>query len=117
MRRRSTRVGRFVDLGGAAVSTPDQGSYGIVVNTTAVGLHGEDPFEHLPLERDGFNSDQVVVDMVYGVEPSSLLAAAAAAGATTVDGIEVLVQQGALSLQIWTGHEPPLEAMRAGATG
>ena len=44
-------------------------------------------------------------------EPSPLLAAAAAAGAATVDGIEVLVRQGALSLRIWTGREPPLETM------
>jgi shikimate dehydrogenase len=93
----------------------DQGAYDIVVNTTTVGLHGEDPFAHLPLRRDGFRPGQAIVDMVYGDAPSTLLAAAAAAGATTVDGIEVLVQQGALSLQIWTGREAPVEAMRAAA--
>ena len=50
--------------------------------------------------------------MVYTEEPSPLLAAAEAAGATTVDGLEMLVQQGALSLRIWTGEEPSIEAMR-----
>ncbi len=95
--------------------TLDQSGYELIVNTTAVGLHGEDPFEHLPLRRDGFGPGQVVVDMVYGDRPSTLLEDAAAAGAATVDGIEVLVQQGALSLQIWTDREPPLEAMRAAA--
>jgi shikimate dehydrogenase len=99
----------------AGPGTLDQGAYDLIVNTTAVGLHGEDPFEHLPLLRDGFHRGQSVVDMVYGEAPSTLLAAAGAAGATVVDGIEVLVQQGALSLQIWTGREPPLEAMRAAA--
>jgi shikimate dehydrogenase len=93
----------------------DQSGYELIVNTTAVGLHGEDPFAHLPLRRDGFGPGQVVVDMVYGEEPSTLLAAAAAAGASTVDGIEVLVQQGAISLQVWTDREPPLEVMRAAA--
>lgn len=93
----------------------DQRGYGIIVNTTVVGLRGEDPFEHLPLRRDGFGPGQTVLDMVYGDAPSTLLAAAAAAGAETVDGIEVLVQQGALSLRIWTGREPPVEAMRAAA--
>ena len=45
--------------------------------------------------------------MVYGERAAAaLLAAAEAAGATTVDGIEILVQQGARSLQIWTGREP-----------
>jgi shikimate dehydrogenase len=103
------------DLGGRAVEAPDAASYGLVVNSTAVGLRGEDPFAELPLERDGFAAGQVVVDMVYGAEPTPLLAAAAAAGARTVDGLEVLVRQGALSLRIWTGREPPLETMRAAA--
>lgn len=102
-------------LGGSPVEAPDQPAYDLVVNTTAVGLHGEDPFAELPLSRDGFSSGQVVVDMVYGERPSPLLAAAAAAGATTVDGLEILVQQGALSLRIWTGMEPPVDAMREGA--
>lgn len=93
----------------------DQAGYEIIVNTTAVGLHGEDPFKHLPLRRDGFGPGQTVLDMVYGDTSSTLLTAAAAAGAETVDGIEVLVQQGALSLRIWTGREPPVEAMRAAA--
>ncbi|HEX5610621.1 MAG TPA: shikimate dehydrogenase [Solirubrobacterales bacterium] len=93
----------------------DQGAYGLIVNTTAVGLHGEDPFDHLPLRRDGFIPGQAVVDMVYGDAPSPLLAAAAEAGASTVDGIEVLVQQGAISLQIWTDLEPPIDVMRAAA--
>jgi shikimate dehydrogenase len=93
----------------------DQSAYDLVVNTTTVGLHGEDPFSDLPLRREGFVPGQTVLDMVYGDAPSTLLAAAAAAGATTVDGIEVLVQQGALSLRIWTGAEPPLDVMRAAA--
>jgi shikimate dehydrogenase len=101
------------ELGAHAVAEPDPSDYALIVNTTAVGLGGEDPFEHLPLTAASFRPEQVVVDMVYGDEPSPLLAAAAAAGATVVDGLEMLVQQGALSLRIWTGEEPSLEAMRA----
>jgi shikimate dehydrogenase len=101
------------ELGARAVAAPDAADYALIVNTTAVGLGGEDPFAHLPLGADSFVADQVVVDMVYGEEPSPLLAAAAAAGAITVDGLEMLVQQGALSLRIWTGEDPSLEAMRA----
>ena len=100
-----------------AVVEFDQSDYELIVNTTAVGLHGEDPFVELPLRRDGFGPGAVVVDMVYGEGPSTLLRAAAAAGATAVDGIEILVQQGALSLRIWTGLEPPLDVMRAAAHG
>lgn len=103
------------ELGGATVEAPDQTAYELIVNTTAVGLGGEDPFAELPLMADAFGSSQTVVDMVYGGEPTALLRAAAAAGATTVDGIEILVQQGALSLETWTGRPAPLDTMRAAA--
>jgi shikimate dehydrogenase len=105
------------ELGGAMTTAPDQSAYELIVNTTAVGLGGEDPFVELPLTAAAFEADQTVVDMVYGGEPTALLRAAAAAGATTVDGIEILVQQGALSLETWTGRPAPLETMRAAARG
>jgi shikimate dehydrogenase len=105
------------ELGGTPLTTPEQATYELIVNTTAAGLRGEDPFDELPLERDGFSSGQTVVDLVYGERPSPLLEAAKAAGAKTVDGIEILVRQGALSLEIWTGLEPPLEPMRRAARG
>lgn len=102
-------------LGGSAVADPAQPEYDLIVNTTAVGLRGEDPFAELPLDPERFAAGQTVVDMVYGAEPSPLLAAAAAAGAATVDGLEILVQQGALSFEIWTGRRPDLDVMRAAA--
>jgi shikimate dehydrogenase len=106
---------QIVERGGVVVDF-DQSTYDLIVNTTAVGMRGEDPFEQVrPLRPDGFPPGQVVVDMVYSARPSALLEAAARAGARTVDGIEVLVQQGALSLQLWTGREPPIEVMRAAA--
>jgi shikimate dehydrogenase len=105
------------EFGVLPVDLPVQNAYGLIVNTTAVGLAGEDPFEHLPLSPDGFTPEQVVVDMVYGERPSPLLEAARGCGARVVDGIEILVQQGALSLQIWTGREPDLETMRKAARG
>ena len=103
------------ELGGRAIADPVGADYALIVNTTSVGLHGEDPFEHLPIAAADLHAGQVVFDIVYGPEPSALLAAAEAAGATTIEGLEMLVQQGALSLRIWTGEEPSLEAMRTGA--
>ena len=103
------------ELGGRPATNPARGGYELIINTTAVGLRGEDPFQELPLDPSGFASGQTVVDLVYGEEPSRLLAAARDAGATVVDGIEVLVQQGALSFRIWTGREAPVEVMRAAA--
>jgi shikimate dehydrogenase len=103
------------ELGGEAIVDPDQAAFELIVNSTAVGLHGEDPFAELPLNQAAFTPEQTVVDMVYGSGPTALLRAAGQAGATVVDGIEVLVQQGALSLEIWTGRPAPLETMRAAA--
>jgi shikimate dehydrogenase len=103
------------ELGGEPVAGPDQASYGLIVNSTSVGLGGEDPFAALPIDPAGFAPGQVVLDMVYGAEPTALLRAAEAAGAKTVDGIEVLVRQGALSLEAWTGLPAPLDTMRAAA--
>jgi shikimate dehydrogenase len=105
------------ELGGKPVAAPDPAAYELIVNSTAVGLAGEDPFTELPLASDAFATGQTVVDMVYGGEPTALLRAAQAAGAITVDGIEILVQQGALSLETWTGRPAPLETMRAAARG
>lgn len=100
-------------LGGKAVPSPAQGEYDLIVNTTSVGLTGEDPFAELPLEAGGFVPGQLVVDMVYGADAGALLRAASAAGATTIDGLEILVRQGALSFEIWTGREAPLDVMRS----
>jgi shikimate dehydrogenase len=112
---RSTHI--CEELGGRPVTDPDQGAYELIVNSTAVGMGGEDPFEDLPLRADGFSDGQTVVDIVYGEERTRLLEAAAAAGATVVDGIEVLVHQGAHSLWVWTGREASLDVMRAAARG
>jgi shikimate dehydrogenase len=103
------------ELGGKAVTVPRQEDYDLIVNTSAAGLSGEDPFEHLPLARDGFRDSQTVVDMVYGERRSRLLKAAEGARATVVDGLEILVQQGARSLELWSGRTPDLDVMRAAA--
>jgi shikimate dehydrogenase len=109
-------LGEHVELGGAPVDKPRQEDYGIVVNTTSVGLGGEDPFEHLPLDPRKFPG-QVVVDMAYGDRPTKLVEVAKDNGATVIDGIEILVRQGALSLEIWTGCPAPLDVMREAANG
>jgi shikimate dehydrogenase len=103
------------ELGGEVVREPASGDYGVIVNSTSVGLRGEDPFAELPLSRDWFGYSQTVVDLVYGMGDSKLLDVAGEAGANVVDGLEVLVQQGAASFRIWTGIDPPLDVMREAA--
>ena len=53
---------------------------------------------------------QTLIDLPY--PRTATAAAAAAAGARVLDGLEVLVAQGAASFQLWTGRPAPLEAMR-----
>jgi shikimate dehydrogenase len=75
-----------------------------LVNCTPVGLH--DPDE-LPLDPAGY---ELVVDFVYREGGTALTRAAPG---RVVDGLELLVRQGALSFTRWTGREAPLEVMRA----
>jgi shikimate dehydrogenase len=91
--------------------------YELIVNCTAVGMSDEDPFAELPLDPERFDAEIVLVDLVYAGEESRLVRAARERKATAVDGLEVLVRQGAESLRIWTGMEPPLDVMRAAARG
>lgn len=92
------------------------GTHELVVNCTSVGM-GEagDPFEQLPLEPSRLDARIVLVDLVYGGGETALVAEARRRGATAVDGLEILVRQGAESLRIWTGREPPLDVMREAA--
>ena len=53
-----------------------------------------------------------VVDLAYGPEDTALVRAAREIGCTVVDGRDALVRQGAASFRLWTGLEPPVEAMR-----
>ena len=55
------------------------------------------------------------MDLAYGSVETELASVARTRGATVVDGLEVLVRQGAASLRIWTGMEPPIETMRRAA--
>lgn len=91
--------------------------YELIVNCTAVGLRDEDPFDRLPLDPERLGAGVLVVDLVYAGSESRLIREARSRGATTVAGVEVLVRQGAESLRIWTGREPPLDVMRRAARG
>jgi len=89
----------------------------IVVNATSVGLH--DPastFKTLPVTADEVVAGSCVVDMVYRPEGTALLEAAREWGARTVDGLDILIAQGAASFERWTGKTAPREAMREAVT-
>ena len=99
------------ELGARPVAAP--GPADIVVNATSVGLIASvDPFAAIPLDADTFEPGSCVVDMVYGPAETRLLRAARSRGARVVDGLEILIAQGAASFEGWTGKPAPREAMR-----
>ena len=89
----------------------------VLVNCTSVGLDGGDPFGPLPLEEHSIGHYRCVVDLVYTRSGTRLIDVAADAGAATVDGLEILVGQGALSFERFTGRPAPVDVMRAAARG
>lgn len=80
----------------------------VVVNTTALGLAGEDPLAGATLRRA-----LSIVDLVPTAAPTPLLRRARASGARALDGLPMLLQQAVSSFRIWTGRDAPVDAMRA----
>ncbi|MDE3085992.1 MAG: shikimate dehydrogenase [Acidobacteriota bacterium] len=99
------RVAVPADLAGAEV----------VVQASSVGL-GDPTAVHLLVDVGLFHEGQVVADLVYHPSRTALLAAAAGAGATTLNGLGMLVHQAALAVERWTGRAAPVEAMWAAVT-
>jgi len=107
-------VAQALEQAGAQVRTasrrtswpPELGDATLIVNTT--------PVKDVALVEP--RAEHAVVDLAYNADGSetALIAAARAAGCeTVVDGLEVLVRQGAASFQRWTGVPAPLDVMRA----
>jgi shikimate dehydrogenase len=101
-------------------------TYDILVNATSVGLDvaggssagSSQPLadlKALPIDADSISATHVVVDLVYGSSQTPLSAFARQRGADVVDGLEVLVHQGAASFRLWTGLDPPIDVMREAA--
>ena len=125
---RAERVAQ--DLGASAVRLGDpstgkgapngvlSAAGGLLVNCTAVGLDDSShAFKDLPVKAEDLSTYACVVDLVYRSPATALLEAAAQQGCAVVDGLDVLVHQGALSLQSWTGLQPSIRVLRKAAVG
>jgi shikimate dehydrogenase len=104
------------ELGAAAAEGVDVGDFDLLVNATTVGMgastQASTDLKSLPIAADALGERHQLVDLAYGAVETELVRAARARGAHVVDGLEVLVRQGAASLRIWTGLDPPIEVMR-----
>lgn len=95
------------------------GSASLLVQATSATLgsnpRAEEFAASLPIDR--LPAEAVVVDMVYQPLRTAVLKRAEGRGLATVDGLGMLLHQGAIAFEMWTGLEPPIEVMRAALIG
>jgi shikimate dehydrogenase len=94
-----------LDIEAARGWPPERGEATLLLNATPIR-------DEVVVEPEGLS---MVVDLAYRAdgEPTPLVSAARAAECETVDGLEVLVRQGAASFERWTGVPAPVEIMRS----
>jgi shikimate dehydrogenase len=83
----------------------------LIVNATPVGMTPNITASPLP-SSTSFHRDQIVFDLIYSPLQTTLLKSAASFGATIVNGLEMLIHQGAKAFELWTGKPMPIEVVR-----
>ncbi len=114
-RSRAEEAARLAGGAGRVADPADVAGADLVVDATPMGMTGQGggPDDGSPEWASSLHAGQVVADLVVDPVRTPLLGVAAARGATTVDGLSMLVHQAAHAFRRWTGVEPPLDAMRA----
>jgi shikimate dehydrogenase len=83
------------------------GRYHMIINATPLGLKKEDP---LPLDTSSLKPGQIVYDLIY--KKTRLLEHASKRGCVTASGLGMLLWQGVLAFELWTGRRPDVDVMR-----
>ncbi len=81
----------------------------LIIQATSVGMK---PGDSSPLPADCFREGQKLIDTIYVLEETPIMQLARSAGAEAVNGLGMLLHQGAKSFEIWTGVPAPVEVMR-----
>jgi shikimate dehydrogenase len=87
----------------------------LLINTTSIGMYPN--VNGIPLPSELLHPKLLVYDIVYNPIETRLVAEAGSIGAKAVTGIKMLVYQGALSLEMWTGMKAPIAVMEQAAMG
>jgi len=85
----------------------------LLVNTTPVGMSPK--IDASPVDADliaKLKQNAIAYDLIYTPNPTQFLKLASAQGATAIDGLEMLVQQGVAALEIWLQQPVPVDVMR-----
>lgn len=82
----------------------------LVVNATSVGLHESDTDTLIDVRL--LSADALVMDMIFNPPSTPLLRAAQAHGCAVLNGLSMLLYQGALAFEHWTSQPAPVEVMQ-----
>ncbi len=82
----------------------------LLINTTPLGMSGD--MQDMSPWPDSFSTDCIVYDIVYNPLRTRLLREAQEAGCTTIEGLEMFLQQGLAQFRLWTGLEPEASVAR-----
>ena len=85
----------------------------LLVNSTPIGMYPQvdsSPISSQMIQGIGANS--LAYDLIYTPQPTKFLQLAKDAGMMTIDGTEMLVQQGAAAFELWLKQSPPIDIMR-----
>ena len=111
--RISKATGKNVKWGGIDKIEDEIEDANIIINATSVGMHPRS--SESPVSVDLLRKDLIVFDLVYNPLETKLLKEAKYVGAKTIDGLTMLVNQGAASFEIWTGEKAPFNIMMEAA--
>ncbi|GAB4334903.1 MAG: shikimate dehydrogenase [Dehalococcoidia bacterium] len=104
----SVATGTVVEAVGIDVPLP---TFDCIVNCTSVGMEGTGTEAKLPRPLEGARPGVLAVDIVYKPADTAFLRAARASGLRTLGGLPMLIYQGALSFELWTGMAAPVDVM------
>lgn len=111
---RAQRLAEDVAAAGGAVAataTPAPAGYDCIVNCTSIGMSGTGTEATSPCDFAAATPGALAVDIVYRPARTTFLADAEAAGLRTLGGLPMLIYQGALAFELWTGASAPVEVM------
>lgn len=85
---------------------------GIVINATPIGMASDPNTPISEAEMDLLPDQAIAYDLIYTPRPTKFLQIAAARGLKAIDGLEMLINQGAIGLEFWLDQPVPIEIMR-----
>lgn len=88
----------------------------IIINSTPIGM-GQKRLDILPLDIEAISDSTLVCDLIYNPRETVLLEQARKRGLKTLNGMGMLLYQGAIAFELWTGEKAPIDVMKSALEG